>query len=228
MATDGGGFDLAALNMQRGRDHGLPRFNQVRLDYGLPAYTSFSDISSRSRHDRTKLASAYNTVDDIDAWVGLLVETHQPNAAGGAYPRSDSKGSVRTPARRRPFLVRSLFGSGHAVLWSNTHSALRHHPPQHNHYNGDSNKRLGFCSAYTTADSYCDSEPDPDSKPDAVANADSNARRRHQRRPRARRRLQRLNAASSPDGLHLNTASRTRRQPAITRSRGRIPSYIRK
>ncbi len=38
----GGGFDLGALNMQRGRDHGLPRFNQVRLDYGLPAYTSFS------------------------------------------------------------------------------------------------------------------------------------------------------------------------------------------
>ncbi len=32
---------------------------------------------------QTKLASAYNTVDDIDAWVGLLVETHQPNALVG-------------------------------------------------------------------------------------------------------------------------------------------------
>src|SRR5262249_2994 len=78
----GGGFDLAALNMQRGRDHGLPRFNQVRLDYGLPAYTSFSQLTT----DPTvlpQLPLAYNTVDDIDAWVGMLVETHQSNALVG-------------------------------------------------------------------------------------------------------------------------------------------------
>ena len=78
----GGGFDLPALNMQRGRDHGLPRFNQVRLDYGLPAYTSFSQLTTDTSM-QAKLASAYNTVDDIDAWVGLLVETHQSNAAVG-------------------------------------------------------------------------------------------------------------------------------------------------
>ena len=78
----GGGFDLAALNMQRGRDHGLPRFNQVRLDYGLPAYTSFSQLTTDTTM-QAKLASAYNTVDDIDAWVGLLVETHQSNAVVG-------------------------------------------------------------------------------------------------------------------------------------------------
>ena len=76
------GFDLAALNMQRGRDHGLPRFNQVRLDYGLPAYTSFAALTTDTSM-QAKLASAYNTVDDIDAWVGLLVETHQPNALVG-------------------------------------------------------------------------------------------------------------------------------------------------
>jgi len=79
---NGGGFDLAALNMQRGRDHGLPRFNQVRLDYGLPAYTSFAALTSDTNM-QAKLASAYNTVDDIDAWVGMLVETHQPNALVG-------------------------------------------------------------------------------------------------------------------------------------------------
>src|SRR5439155_3051736 len=78
----GGGFDLAALNMQRGRDHGLPRFNQVRLDYGLSAYTSFSELTTDTSM-QAKLASAYNTVDDIDAWVGILVETHQSNALVG-------------------------------------------------------------------------------------------------------------------------------------------------
>ncbi len=78
----GGGFDLPALNMQRGRDHGLPRFNQVRLDYGLPAFTSFAALTTDTSM-QAKLASAYNTVDDIDVWVGLLVETHQSNAAVG-------------------------------------------------------------------------------------------------------------------------------------------------
>src|SRR5262249_19717956 len=76
------GFDLAALNMQRGGDQGLPRFNTVSLDYGLPAYTSFSQLTTDTNM-QTKLASAYNTVDDIDAWVGLLVETHQSNALVG-------------------------------------------------------------------------------------------------------------------------------------------------
>jgi hypothetical protein len=75
------GFDLPALNMQRGRDHGLPRFNQVRLDYGLPAFTSFSQITSDTTM-QAKLASAYATVNDIDAWVGMLVEDHGP----GVFP----------------------------------------------------------------------------------------------------------------------------------------------
>jgi peroxidase len=69
------GFDLPALNIQRGRDHGLPRFNQVRLDYGLPAFTAFSQVTSDTAM-QAKLASAYATVDDIDAWVGMLVEDH--------------------------------------------------------------------------------------------------------------------------------------------------------
>src|SRR4029077_15793503 len=78
----GGGFDLAALNIQRGRDHGLPRFNQVRLDYCLPAYTSFADLTTDTDM-QNRLQSAYNTVDDIDAYLGLLVETHQSNALVG-------------------------------------------------------------------------------------------------------------------------------------------------
>ncbi len=69
------GFDLAALNMQRGRDHGLPRYNQVRIAYGLAPITSFRQIT-RDTSLQAKLASAYATPDDIDIWVGALAEKH--------------------------------------------------------------------------------------------------------------------------------------------------------
>ena len=41
-----GGQDLFALDIQRGRDVGLPTYNAARVAYGLPAVTSFSQITS--------------------------------------------------------------------------------------------------------------------------------------------------------------------------------------
>lgn len=70
-----GGFDLAALNIQRGRDHGIPGYNQLREDIGLGAVSSFDQITVDT-DVAANLASVYDTVDDIDAWVGLLAEDH--------------------------------------------------------------------------------------------------------------------------------------------------------
>src|SRR5262249_44282627 len=39
-------IDLASLNIQRGRDHGLPSYNQTRIDFGLAPVTSFAQITS--------------------------------------------------------------------------------------------------------------------------------------------------------------------------------------
>lgn len=77
-----GGFDLASLNIQRGRDHGLPSYNQARLDMGLPAKASFAEVSSDPA-TANALAAAYATVDDIDLWVGGLAEDHVPGALVG-------------------------------------------------------------------------------------------------------------------------------------------------
>ena len=41
-------LDLAALNIQRGRDHGLADYNQCREDFGLARRTSFSEITSNA------------------------------------------------------------------------------------------------------------------------------------------------------------------------------------
>ena len=72
-----GGFDLPALNIQRGRDHGLPRYNQVRMAYGLPPYATFSQMTS-DPVVRAKLASVYPSPNDIDVWLGALAEKHKP------------------------------------------------------------------------------------------------------------------------------------------------------
>jgi hypothetical protein len=78
-----GGFDLPSLNIQRGRDHGLPDYNTMRLAYGLPAIDSFDDISSDLAF-QTALQSLYNNdVNNIDAWVGAIAEDHLPGAAVG-------------------------------------------------------------------------------------------------------------------------------------------------
>ena len=38
--------DLFSLNVQRGRDHGLPTYNQARQAFGLPPVPTFSQITS--------------------------------------------------------------------------------------------------------------------------------------------------------------------------------------
>lgn len=77
-----GGFDLASLNIQRGRDHGLGDYNSVREAYGLARVDSFSDISSDPAVQQT-LASLYGAVDNIDLWVGGLAEDHVAGSSLG-------------------------------------------------------------------------------------------------------------------------------------------------
>ena len=74
-----GGFDLASLNIQRGRDHGLPGYNEVRAQLGLGAVADFDEITS-DVVVQARLASVYDDVDQIDLWVGGLAE--DPEGAG--------------------------------------------------------------------------------------------------------------------------------------------------
>lgn len=69
-----GGLDLVALNIQRGRDHGIGSYNDTREAMGLGRVTSFAEISGDA-DVQTKLSAAYESVDDIDLWVGGLAET---------------------------------------------------------------------------------------------------------------------------------------------------------
>ncbi|MEO0513793.1 MAG: peroxidase family protein [Planctomycetota bacterium] len=74
-----GGLDLLALNIQRGRDHGIGTFNDLRVAFGLSAYTSFSELTDDAAL-AAALASVYADVDEMDMWIGLMSED---SAAGG-------------------------------------------------------------------------------------------------------------------------------------------------
>ncbi len=68
-----GGFDLASLNLQRGRDHGLASYNETRRQLGLDPARGFADITPNPLWQR-QLESVYEEVDRVDLWIGGLCE----------------------------------------------------------------------------------------------------------------------------------------------------------
>lgn len=76
------GLDLFALNLQRGRDHGIGTFNDLRRALGLSAAADFGDLTGDAAL-AAAIESVYGAgnVEDVDAFVGLLAET--PAAGAG-------------------------------------------------------------------------------------------------------------------------------------------------
>lgn len=78
----GGGQDLIALDVARGRDNGIGSYNQVRVALGLPAVTSFAQITSNVQV-QNELELAYGNVNNIDAFEGGLAENTVPGSDVG-------------------------------------------------------------------------------------------------------------------------------------------------
>ena len=76
------GMDLAAINIQRGRDLGLGSLNQTREALGLQPYTDFSQVSDDPA-TVDALQQAFGNVDNVDLWTGGLSEAHVPGAMVG-------------------------------------------------------------------------------------------------------------------------------------------------
>ncbi|XP_050520848.1 peroxidase-like [Daktulosphaira vitifoliae] len=70
-----GGMDVVSLDIQRGRDHGLPSYTQFRKYCGLETLNSFEELSRVMNKDSTdKLLKQYKSVNDVDLIVGILYE----------------------------------------------------------------------------------------------------------------------------------------------------------
>jgi len=86
--------DLEVFDIQRGRDHGVARYNKLRDGLGLSKYKDFNDFAAKNKVDAATLAalkSLYNTgaakeidgIDRLDSIVGGLLEKKAPGSLLG-------------------------------------------------------------------------------------------------------------------------------------------------
>jgi hypothetical protein len=72
--NDGLTVDLAAVDLLRSRERGVPRYNAFRKLMHLPPVTSFDELTGDPQ-TAAELQAVYPTVDDVDLTVGLYAET---------------------------------------------------------------------------------------------------------------------------------------------------------
>jgi peroxidase len=80
-----GGLDLAALNIQRGRDVGLPNYRTLRTEYsrGSAIPSTFSQITSDPQLAQVLSTLYGGNINQVDAWVGGLAEDHLAGSSVG-------------------------------------------------------------------------------------------------------------------------------------------------
>jgi hypothetical protein len=82
LSIPGAGFyDLAAVDVLRDRERGVPRYNQFRRLLGMTPIRRFEDLTP-DRETIARLRSVYATVEDLDLLVGNLAEAHRPPGFG--------------------------------------------------------------------------------------------------------------------------------------------------
>ncbi|CAL8299347.1 unnamed protein product [Boreogadus saida] len=78
-------LDLAAMNVQRGRDHGIPPYNDYRTFCNLTSAQSFEDLRNEIKNPsvREKLQRLYGTPLNIDLFPALMAEDLVPGSRLG-------------------------------------------------------------------------------------------------------------------------------------------------
>ncbi|XP_053970064.1 peroxidase [Anastrepha ludens] len=78
------GADLKAIDIQRGRDYGLPSYNDMRTYCGLPRAYDWSGFSNEISQDKIRvMQELYASPDDVDLSIGGSLEAHAPESILG-------------------------------------------------------------------------------------------------------------------------------------------------
>jgi hypothetical protein len=138
-----GVVDLGAIDVERGRDHGLGSYNQLRQAYGLPAVTSFTQITGEA----TQAFPSGSGVDNPNSLDILNLRNIDGNASDGTDEANRAVFETRrsTVAARlaaiygnnvnnvdafvglvaEPHLAGSEFGPLQSAIWTRQFQALR-------------------------------------------------------------------------------------------------------
>lgn len=78
-------LDLAAMNIQRSRDHAIPGYLEWRKFCNMSHVETFDDLAGEisSRRVRSKLRELYGHPGNVDVWVGGILEDQLPNSKVG-------------------------------------------------------------------------------------------------------------------------------------------------
>jgi hypothetical protein len=103
--------DLAALDVERSRDHGMPSYNQLRQAYGLPPKTSFTAITGESSDtfpadEKLTPGDEINDLNSVD-YTGFT------NYFGSSIPEETGIDKIVNFTRRTPLAARmkAIYGS---------------------------------------------------------------------------------------------------------------------
>jgi hypothetical protein len=139
-----GVVDLGAIDIERGRDHGMPTYNQLRAAYGLPVRTSFTQITGEST-DQFPPGFTVDTLNSMN-FNALFDVTGDTIVAGSDDAEANTSRAVRnttTAARLRaiygsvdnvdaftgmvaePHPVGSEFGDLQRAIWAKQFQAMR-------------------------------------------------------------------------------------------------------
>uniref|UniRef100_A0A2S2NAX9 Peroxidase n=1 Tax=Schizaphis graminum TaxID=13262 RepID=A0A2S2NAX9_SCHGA len=77
-------IDLTSVDLERGRDYGEPSYNKFRQLCGLSEAKTFDDLVDQiDKKDIDALSKIYEHVDDVDYYVGGLLEKTKPGSMLG-------------------------------------------------------------------------------------------------------------------------------------------------
>jgi hypothetical protein len=108
-----GVLDLGAIDVERGRDHGMPTYNQLRAALGLPAKSSFTAITGEATESfpvDPELTRG-NEVNDPDSLDFVLLKDRNGNVL---QPGSDAAANETVTAVRRTTTaarLKAIYGS---------------------------------------------------------------------------------------------------------------------
>ena len=112
-----GVVDLGALDVMRGRDHGIPNYNELRRAYGLAPRTDFASITGEASEafPNDPLIDPADPIDDPDTMD--FVEVRDADGVLLDLDDPDSVENAVTGVRRSPLAARlkALYGTPDAV-----------------------------------------------------------------------------------------------------------------